>query len=49
MSVNTTIDNSCPRCKANQPMHIKVGEKHFIKCLNCGYAFHLIGTEETTT
>lgn len=47
--INTSIDNSCPRCKSNKPIHVRVGKKDWIKCANCGWAFRLIGTEETTT
>lgn len=47
MSVNTTIDNSCPRCKANQPLLAKQGKKRFIVCSVCDWKFELIGTETT--
>lgn len=49
MAVNTTIDNSCPRCKADKPIHVQVGNKHWIKCAKCSWAFELLGIEETAT
>ena len=48
-NTNWTIENSCPRCKANKPIYVKIKNRHFIKCAECSYTFELVGTDTFST